>query len=151
MPGPNDIWSKWFIPQLKLRIRMIKLFLTKTNLLAFAPDSIWNIVVDYVCEDPVIVDIILNMSDALVIHVDFSRYIRLSWGHDGIGETTELELAQVDERFSWREFYLAGCEVLEALLILPIVDSDGNESERIYTHACIGRLRDNLYTQLSAQ
>lgn len=161
-----DLFDKWMIRELKSRIRLDRVFLTQMILLAEIPEELWNIVVDYVCEDPMFVDAILDLRWDVLIKIDDGVYRKIYIHridkYDPPG-SQELQLcnsflyncdgtdSSIDGEYE--QILAVDGDIFEVLLMMPLVDNFGNESESEWMDQYHGvvELRNAIYEYLRAE
>lgn len=145
--------TRWIGHQLKSRIKYDRALLLSAPPERI-PRPIWNMIVDYTCEDPRIVDAILNSGYLVQGNNDFEGYVEISHNLTSYDDEPDLTGYQgwiPDGRTpsGFNIDWVIMCdEMFELLLMLPVLSSDGSESECLPLRIHDLRMREMLYATL---
>jgi hypothetical protein len=154
----------WVYKQLKSRLALdeIKLRIMRPWTSINIPDQLWNITVDYVCEDSRIIDLVLSRDwikyDTPNDHVHDHGYISISRypAADGLLLPIRFDYHWLPSNDGYsRHAYVSrgfgGHEAIEVILMLPIMAEDGIECENRGDQFGVVLMRRLLYSQLQAR
>lgn len=146
----------WKYAQLKSRIELDKIKLRTMNL-GF-PTQLWYIVVDYACEDPRIIDMVVRKNWIIYESMEwdpFDGYISLSACPAATGLSLPIRFDHwwlpPRNRCHYNAFVhdgFGGHTALEVILILPLTSDMGIEYENPGDQFGIAQMRKLLYAKL---
>lgn len=146
----QDIWVG---QQVKARIILDKILMRQMHIPSI-PNVIWNIIIEYTCEDPRVVDAILKQewhvkTQDVTMYFD-SLHINHRWSESDVAHRTTLTFEGLDDpgRNIYYESYCCA-EVLETVLMLPGLNN--NHEIVPWEHLSeypLTELRELLYSSL---
>jgi hypothetical protein len=144
-------YERWIGHQVKARLELDRI-LWQNAPIPGMPQPLWNIITDYVHEDPRVVDAILSGREyrAKIPDACYQNWLELDHGQPyGRGHHS----MSIDEYRIFPDSGALDCddtygEVFGLVLMLPVVDDSGNECERRRIPTGLVQLREVIYASL---
>lgn len=145
-------YEHWIGHQVKMRLAMDRI-LWRDAPIPGMPQPLWNIITDYVHEDPRVVDAILSgrRYQADIPGASFQNWLELDHGQAderGHHSMSIDEYRIAHDTLDCDDTYAFGGDVFGLVLMLPVVDTNGNECERWRIPKGLVQLREVIYASL---
>lgn len=149
-------YERWIGHQVKMRLAMDRILL-KDSIIPQVPQDLWIIITDYVHEDPRVVDAIMHHEyKADIPGARYQNWLETDLGtevfHDGYHSMSldEWRIIHSNGALDCDGTYARGGNLFCLILMLPRVDSLGNEYEDPRIPEGLVQLREAIYTSLNS-